>query len=160
LPRPSRCWSGNAERAQKTRAHLWEGFTKKEGSDAVASAYHTLNVEFTDFVFLGSQEAIQLIPADNNRRIQWLLAHRAQDVGRTARWYGKDQQRCQQAFERALELLDLTIADGLWQGRRKELTRARELLCDAMSGGHTYGSAFTSLDRYFFHFAMAARAGG
>lgn len=43
--------------------------------------------------------------------------------------------------------------------RRKELTRARELLCDAMFGGTTYGSDLASLDRYFFHFAMAARAG-
>lgn len=49
------------------------GSTENEGSDAVASAYRTLNVESTDFVFLGSQEPIQLIPVDNNRRIQWLL---------------------------------------------------------------------------------------
>jgi hypothetical protein len=64
-----------------------------------------------------------------------------------------------QAFDRAVELLDLTIADARWKGRRKELTRARELLCNAMFGGHTYGSDLASLDRYFFHFAMAARVG-
>ncbi len=46
-------------------------------------------------------------------------------------------QRCEQAFDRAVELLDLTIADERWKGRRKELTRARELLCDAMFGGKT-----------------------
>ena len=86
------------------------------------------------------------------------LANVGSDVSRAARWYGKDQQRCQQAFERALELLDLTIADDRWKGRRKELTRSCELLCDAMLGGKTYGSDLTSLDRYFFHFAMAARA--
>lgn len=87
------------------------------------------------------------------------LANVGSDVARAARSYGKDQQRCQQAFERALELLDLTIMDERWKGRRKELTRARELLCDAMLGGTTYGSDLASLDRYFFHFAMAARAG-
>jgi hypothetical protein len=27
-----------------------------------------------------------------------------------------------------------------------------------MFGGHTYGSDLASLDRYFFHFAMAVRA--
>lgn len=81
------------------------------------------------------------------------------DVGRAARWYGKDPQRCEQAFDRAVELLDLTIADERWKGRRKELARARELLYDAMFGGSTYGSDLASLDRYFFHFAMAARAG-
>ena len=87
------------------------------------------------------------------------LANVGSDVARAARWYGKDQSRCEQAFERALELLDLTITDNRWNGRRKELTRARELLCDAMLGGTTYGSDLASLDRYFFHFAMAARAG-
>lgn len=87
------------------------------------------------------------------------LGNVGSDVARAARWYGKDQQRCEQAFNRALELLDLTIADERWKGRRKELTRARELLCDAMFGGKTYNSDLASLDRYFFHFAMAARAG-
>lgn len=55
----------------------------------------------------------------------------------------------EQAFDRAVELLDLTIADERWKGRRKELSRARELLCDAMLGGHTYGSDLASHDRYF-----------
>ena len=87
------------------------------------------------------------------------LANVGSDVARAARWYGKDQQRCDHAFDRAVELLDLTIADERWKGRRRELTRARELLCDAMFGGNTYGSDLASLDRYFFHFAMAARAG-
>ena len=87
------------------------------------------------------------------------LANIGSDVARAARWYGKDQQRCEQPFLRALELLDLTIADDRWRGRRKELTRTRELLCDAMLGGALYGSDLSSLDRYFFHFAVAARAG-
>ena len=65
----------------------------------------------------------------------------------------------EKAFIRALELLDLTIGDDRWKGRRKELTRVRELLCDAMFGGSAYGSDLASLDRYFFHFAVAARAG-
>ena len=87
------------------------------------------------------------------------LANVGSDVARAARWHGKDHQRCEQAFLRALELLDLTIEDSRWQGRRKELTRAREFLCDAMLGGAAYSSDFASLDRYFFHFAVAARAG-
>ncbi len=87
------------------------------------------------------------------------LANVGSDVARAARWHGKDPQHCEQAFLRALELLDLTIADSRWRGRRKELTRARELLCDAMLGGKTYGSDLAALDRYFFYFAVAARAG-
>ena len=87
------------------------------------------------------------------------LANVGSDVARASRWQGKDSQRAEQAFLRALELLDLSIADDRWRGRRKELTRARELLCDAMQGGTQYGSNLASLDRYFFHFAVAARAG-
>jgi len=86
------------------------------------------------------------------------LANVGSDVARAARWYAKDPHRCEQAFARALELLDLTIEDARWIGRRKELVRARELLCDAMDGGTTYGSDLASLDRYFFHFAIAVRA--
>ncbi len=87
------------------------------------------------------------------------LTNVGSDVARAARWYVKNQKRCEQAFDHTLELLDLTIADERWKGRRKELTRARELLCDAMFGGTTYGSDLASLDCYFFHFAMAARVG-
>lgn len=87
------------------------------------------------------------------------LANVGSDVARAARWQGKDHERCEQAFLRALELLNLTIEDARWKGRRKELARARECLCDAMFGGTAYGNTLTSLDRYFFHFAVAARAG-
>ncbi|HXV67546.1 MAG TPA: hypothetical protein VD738_01380 [Nitrospira sp.] len=87
------------------------------------------------------------------------LANIGSDVGRAARWQGKDPQRCEQAFLRAMELLDLTIEDARWKGRRKELARARELLCDAMHGGTTYGSTLADLDHYFLQFAVAARSG-
>ena len=87
------------------------------------------------------------------------LANVGSDVARASQWQGKDAQRCEQPFARALELLYLTIGDPRWKGRRKELARARELLCDAMFGGTAYGSDLASLDRYFFHFAVAARAG-
>ena len=87
------------------------------------------------------------------------LANVGSDVGRAARWHGKDSVRCEQAFVRALELLDLTISDPRWRGRRKELVRTRELLCDAMSGGKTYGSDLAALDRYFLPYAVAARSG-
>jgi hypothetical protein len=86
------------------------------------------------------------------------LANVGSDVARAYRWQGKDSQSCEKAFIRALELLDLTIGDPRWKGRRKELTRVREMLCDAMLGGKEYGSDLASLDRYFFPFAVAARA--
>jgi hypothetical protein len=87
------------------------------------------------------------------------LANVGSDVARAHRWQEKDPQLCEKAFVRALELLDLTISDARWKGRRKELTRVRELLCDAMLDGKEYGSDLASLDRYFYPFAVAARAG-
>lgn len=63
------------------------------------------------------------------------LANFSIDVACVARWYGKDQRRWEQTFERALKLLALTITDARWKGRRKELTLARELSCDAMLDG-------------------------
>ena len=65
----------------------------------------------------------------------------------------------QAAFERALELLDLTLADPRWRGRRREIARAREMLCDAALGGREYGSTLEGLDRYFLAFAVLARRG-
>ena len=50
------------------------------------------------------------------------------------------------SFVRALELLDLTIADPRWRGRRKELIRTRTFLCDAMDGGKEHGSTLQDLD--------------
>ena len=85
------------------------------------------------------------------------LANVGSEVGRASRWKEKDPQACEKAFSRALELLDLTIQDPRWEGRRKELTSVREFLCDAMLGGSVYGSDFVDLDRYFYHFAVAAR---
>ena len=87
------------------------------------------------------------------------LANVGSEVGRIIRGKEKDPEGCEKAFNRALELLDLTIRDPRWKGRRKELTRVREFLCDAMLGGSLYGGDLTGLDRYFYHYAVAARAG-
>jgi hypothetical protein len=87
------------------------------------------------------------------------LAHVGSDVARARRWQHTDPKLCESAFVRALELLDLTIGDPRWTGRRKELTRAREMLCDAMLGGKEFSADLASLDRYFYPFAVAARSG-
>ena len=87
------------------------------------------------------------------------LANAGAEVGRMRRWRGADDQLATRAFERALELLDLTLADPRWRGRRKEIARARELLCDAATGGGAHDATLQDLDRYFLAFAVAARAG-
>jgi hypothetical protein len=84
------------------------------------------------------------------------LANVGAEVGRMRRRAPAERAA---AFERALELLDLTLADPRWRGRRKEIARARELLCDAALGGREYGATLEDLDRYFLPFAVAARRG-
>lgn len=81
------------------------------------------------------------------------------EVGRAARAKeaGKDE-RAWHALVRALELFDLTIADARWRGpRRREICRAREVVCDFIVGDNKYGESAESLDRYFLPFALAAR---
>jgi hypothetical protein len=85
------------------------------------------------------------------------LANVGAEVGRVLRWRGRDERLAAAAFERALELLDLTLADPRWRGRRREIARARELFCDAVAGGREYGTTLEALDRYFLAFAVAAR---
>ncbi|MBI2070923.1 MAG: hypothetical protein HYT79_10030 [Elusimicrobia bacterium] len=85
------------------------------------------------------------------------LGNVGSELSRAIRWKEKDPPLFDGAMTRALELLDLTIADPRWHGRLKELVRAREFLCDAWLGGPEYGSKLEDLNRYFFEFAMAAR---
>ena len=61
------------------------------------------------------------------------------------------------ALERFLELIDLTIADPRRKGRRRELCRVRELVCDYFVGENTFRATPESLDSYFLPYAMAAR---
>ncbi|MBI5346899.1 MAG: hypothetical protein HZB76_07150 [Chlamydiae bacterium] len=68
-----------------------------------------------------------------------------------------DKKRFENAILRAFELFELTISDPRWRRRLKELTRARELFCDAISGGSEYGTTLEDLNKYFFYFAIAAR---
>lgn len=82
------------------------------------------------------------------------------EISRARQWEGKDAGHFEQAIFRALELLDITLADPRWikAHRLKEIARVREVVCDAYLGGHEYGSTLVELDRYFFEFALAARA--
>lgn len=70
----------------------------------------------------------------------------------------EDEKRFEGCVTRAMELLDLTISDPRWRKRLKELTRTREVFWDAVLGGSEYGTTLEELDRYFYYFALAARA--
>jgi hypothetical protein len=86
------------------------------------------------------------------------LGNIGSEVGRRRRAAGRDERQAARAFERALELLDLTLADPRWRGRLREIARARELLCAAVLGADSYGTTLDDLDRYFLAFAVLARA--
>ena len=79
------------------------------------------------------------------------------EVGRANRWKEKDTKLFESAVFRAIELLNLTLSDTRWINRLKEISRAKELVCDALNGGKEYNSDFAALEKYFYHFAYAAR---
>lgn len=86
------------------------------------------------------------------------LANVGAEIGRALSWKTKgDTKKSQNAMERGLELLDLTINDSRWRHRLKEITRMREVICDYFYGDNEYQSTIESLDKYFLHFAIAAR---
>ena len=87
------------------------------------------------------------------------LANAGADVGRAIRANAAgDETRFAAAFDRALELLDLSIADPRWAGPRlREIARMREIVCDFLVGDNQYGYTAESLDGYFMAFALASR---
>lgn len=79
------------------------------------------------------------------------------EVARAARAKAAGK-RAWHALVRALELFDLTIADDRWRGpKRREICRAREIVCDYLVGDNTHASSAESLDAYFLPYAVAAR---
>ncbi|MEK6325521.1 MAG: hypothetical protein AABN33_28095 [Acidobacteriota bacterium] len=61
-----------------------------------------------------------------------------------------DGERFEKAFERMLELLDLTIEDPKWRTgcRLRELLRLREEVCDVFHGNDTFGTSIEVLVEY------------
>lgn len=81
------------------------------------------------------------------------------EVGRAAKWYGKDESSFWGAVSRAMDLFELTQADSRWNRRRRELDRAREVFADAVLGGGEYKSNFEDIEKYFMVFALAVSMG-
>lgn len=52
----------------------------------------------------------------------------------------------------------MTMRDDRWSGpRRREVARAREVVCDHLLGENVYGSTAASLESWFMVYALAAR---
>jgi len=85
------------------------------------------------------------------------LANVGSDIERTIQWKKKGNlEYSQRAFERALELIDLTVADPKNRKRLKEVLRAREMLVDHFVYDNSYSSTDESWQRYFLQFNYAA----
>ncbi|MDD3498246.1 MAG: hypothetical protein PHH24_01915 [Candidatus Moranbacteria bacterium] len=86
------------------------------------------------------------------------MANVGSEVERSIIWKDKNNREYSRiAFERALELLDLTIADPKNKKRLKELLRVRECLADHFVFENEYASTDKNWQNYFFVFNWAAR---
>lgn len=85
------------------------------------------------------------------------LANVGSEIERTILWKKKGNlEYSQKAFERGLELLDLTISDPKNKLRLREITRAREALVDHFVFDNEYGSTDEIWHNYFYSFNYAA----
>lgn len=86
------------------------------------------------------------------------MANIGSEVERAISWRKRgDLKYSQEAFKRALDLIDLTLLDSRWRKRLKEITRLREMLCDYFVFENLYKSSDESLQKYFYPFIFAAR---
>ncbi|MEK6715657.1 MAG: hypothetical protein AABY43_06405 [Candidatus Omnitrophota bacterium] len=94
----------------------------------------------------------------NNLSFFAQMANIGSEVERAIKWKNKgNAEYSRMAFERALELLDLTLADRKNMGRLRELARVRECLADYFVFNNEYKSTDKSWHSYFFAFNFAAR---
>lgn len=85
------------------------------------------------------------------------LANIGSEVERALNWQAKrNSEYSRLAVLRALELLNLTIADPRHRRRLKELTRLREALLDYFFGSNEFRSTDKIWRSYFYGFAYAS----
>ena len=86
------------------------------------------------------------------------MANIGSELERALNWRAKNNtDYCQRAFERALELIDLSMEGAKEFARLKELARLREAMVDYFAGTNQFGSTETSWRQYFSPFTYAAR---
>ena len=86
------------------------------------------------------------------------MANIGGEVERALNWRTKNNaDYAQKAFERALELIDLTLENTGNPAHLKEITRLRESIVDYFFGSNQFMSTEGLWRSYFSHFAYAAR---
>jgi hypothetical protein len=86
------------------------------------------------------------------------MANIGSEVERAINWKNRQNpDYSRKAYDRALELIDLTLDSIRGFPRLKEIARMRELLVDYFSGTNEYQSTDSSWRNYFSPFTFAAR---
>lgn len=86
------------------------------------------------------------------------MANIGSEVHRALKWAEKQRpDYANNAFERSLELLYLTIDDLKNRHRLKEITRLNEVWIDFFYGDNTFNSTAISFERYFLAWNYVAR---
>lgn len=86
------------------------------------------------------------------------MANVGSEINRAISWRDKgNKEYSLAASDRALELLDFTLADNKNKGRLTEIARVREVLVDFFYGQNIYHSTSESWQKYFYAFNYAAR---
>ena len=86
------------------------------------------------------------------------MANIGSEVERVFHWRKKNDFEGQtKAFERALELIDLTLESPSNRFRLKEIARTREMFVGIIYGATEYLSSENWLREYFLQFACALR---
>ena len=86
------------------------------------------------------------------------MANIGSEVERALNWKAKNNAPySQKAYERALELVDLTLDCAISSPRLKELARVREAIVDYFFGNNQFMSTESLWRKYFSCFTYAAR---
>jgi hypothetical protein len=86
------------------------------------------------------------------------MANIGSEVERALTWRAKHHEdHCQRAFERALELIDLSLESNPGFARRKELARVREAFEYYLFWGNQFRFTDEAWRQYFSNFLYAAR---
>ena len=85
------------------------------------------------------------------------MANIGSEISRTINWKKRNQNDSQQAFYRALELIELTLKDPKNINRIKEVNRVKEMLIDWYLDNPLYQSTDQDWQKYFLQFNLAAR---
>jgi hypothetical protein len=85
------------------------------------------------------------------------LANIGTDLERHIRWREKNNtEYSQAAFDRVLDLIDLTVSDPKNIKRLKEILRTREALIDHFIYDNEYNTTLEQWQKYFYQFNYAA----